>query len=188
MVCDFSKNESNSFRIWNPKTRRVVESRNVIFIETTPHLLSPSSRLSPLQGLEAPTFDFYHNSLDDNCSSRNDMIQDAKDYTSALGFEANHPLLIPTPGGCSPGGATPQQLPPSATFAPASAPETAPAPVSAPVSPQATATGTDDGAMQPGDTRAVTRSQARSSAATNYRANLNNRAALADLFQKDTVQ
>ena len=64
----------------------------------------------------------------------------------------------------------------------------APAPVPAPTAPQATATGTDDYAMQPGITRAVTRSQVRSSAATNYRANRNNRASLAGLFQKDTVQ
>ena len=58
MVCGFSQSESNSFRIWNPKTRRVVESRNVVLIETPPHLLPPSRRLSPLQGLEAPTFNF----------------------------------------------------------------------------------------------------------------------------------
>ena len=35
----FSQNESNSFPICNPKTRRVVESKNVFFIETSPHLL-----------------------------------------------------------------------------------------------------------------------------------------------------
>ena len=34
MVCGFSETENNSNRIWNPKTRRVVESRNVVFIET----------------------------------------------------------------------------------------------------------------------------------------------------------
>ena len=34
MVCGFSETENNSYRIWNPKTRRVVESRNVVFIET----------------------------------------------------------------------------------------------------------------------------------------------------------
>ena len=42
--------------------------------------------------------------------------------------------------------------------------------------------------MQPGVTRAVIRGQVRSSAATNYRPNRNNRAALAGLFQKDTFQ
>ena len=34
MVCGFHEAENNSYRIWNPKTRRVVENRNVIFIET----------------------------------------------------------------------------------------------------------------------------------------------------------
>ena len=107
MVCGFSQNESNSFRTWNPKTRRVIESRNIVFIETPPHLLPPLTLwLSPLQGLEAPTFDLSGNSLDDNYSSRKDMIQDARDYTSALDFDANDPLLILTPGSSSPGGAT----------------------------------------------------------------------------------
>ena len=57
-MCGLSQSGSNSFGIWNPKTRRVVESRNVVLIETPPHLLPPSRRLSPLQGLEAPTFNF----------------------------------------------------------------------------------------------------------------------------------
>ena len=34
MLCNFSKDEALSYRVWNPKTRRVVESRNVTFIET----------------------------------------------------------------------------------------------------------------------------------------------------------
>ena len=47
MVCGFSETESNSYRIWNPKTRRVVESRNVVFIETPQILLPATRRLSP---------------------------------------------------------------------------------------------------------------------------------------------
>ena len=65
-MCGFIQNESNSFRIWNPKTPRVVESWNIIFIETPPYFLPATRRLSPLQGLEAPSFDFSNNSLDDN--------------------------------------------------------------------------------------------------------------------------
>ena len=107
-VRGFSQNESNSFRIWNPKTRPVVETRSVVFIETQPHLLPSSRRLSSLQGLEAPKFDFYYDSLEDTYSSCNDMIQDAKDHTSALDFGDNDPLLIPTSGGSLPGGATPR--------------------------------------------------------------------------------
>ena len=74
MMCGFSQNESNSFCIWNPKTRRVLESRNVVFIETQPHLLPPSRRLSLLQDLEAPTFDFSDNGLDDKYSSHKNTI------------------------------------------------------------------------------------------------------------------
>ena len=47
----------------SPKTRRVVESRNVVFIETPPCLFPPSRRLSPTQGLDALTFEVYDNSL-----------------------------------------------------------------------------------------------------------------------------
>ena len=179
--------ESNSFRIWNPKTRRVVEIGNVIFIETPPYVLPPSRRLSPVQGLEAPTFDFSDSSLDDNYSSRNDMIQDSKDCTSALDFEANDALLIPTPGGSSPGGTTTQE-PSSDTPVPASAPGITPAPGPTPAALQAIVTDTDGYAMQPGITRAVACSQVRSSATTNFWANRNNHAALTGFFQKDTVQ
>ena len=37
-VCGYSE-ENKSYRVWNPKTHRVVESRNVTFIETLPHLV-----------------------------------------------------------------------------------------------------------------------------------------------------
>ena len=52
-VCGYSE-ESKSYRVWNPKTHRFVESRNVTFIETPPHLLPPPSQLSPLQYLVPP--------------------------------------------------------------------------------------------------------------------------------------
>ena len=52
-VCSLSE-ESKFYRAWDPKTRRVVESRNVTFIETSPHLLPPPSKLSPLQDLVPP--------------------------------------------------------------------------------------------------------------------------------------
>ena len=117
------------------------------------------------------------------------MIQDVQDYTSVLDFDANDPaeLLVPmqaSPGGSSPGGVTPQGSPSSSASVPAPAPETAPAPAPAPAAPQATATGTNRYAMQPGVTRAVTCSQVRSPVDTDYRANRNNRAAVAGLFQK----
>ena len=39
MLCGFSENEALSYRVWNTKTRRVVESKNVTFIETPSHLI-----------------------------------------------------------------------------------------------------------------------------------------------------
>ena len=44
MVCGFRETGSNSYRIWNPKTRHMVESRNVVFIETSPNLLPAARR------------------------------------------------------------------------------------------------------------------------------------------------
>ena len=118
------------------------------------------------------------------------MIQDVQDHTSALDVDAKDPLFYSCARGkrSSPGGTASQESPPSAASAPALAPETALAPVPAPAAPQETPTDTDIYAMQPGVTRAAIRSQVCSSAATNYRENRNNRAALAGLFQKDTVQ
>ena len=67
---------------------------------------------------------------------------------------------------------------------PVPTPVPVPAPAAAPVPSQATATGTNLYATQPGVTRAVTRSQVPSPAATDYRTNRNNCAALAGLFAK----
>ena len=58
MVCGFSETEINSYRIWNSKKRRVVESRNGVFIETPPNLLPATRRLSSQQDLESPSYDF----------------------------------------------------------------------------------------------------------------------------------
>ena len=53
-VCGYSE-ERKSYRVWNPMTHRVVESRNVTFIETPSRLLPPSLKLSPLQDLVLPS-------------------------------------------------------------------------------------------------------------------------------------
>lgn len=171
MLCGFSQNKSNPFRIWNPKTHRAAERRNAVFIEAPPHLLPPSRRTSPLQGLEAPSFYFSDNSLDNNYNSRGDMIRDVEDYNpSALDFDVNNAtyLLLPLqslPGSFSSGGATLQGSP--------SPPVPAPVPASqlgsAPAASQSTATGTNRYVMQPGVTRAVTRSQVPSPAPTPLR-------------------
>ena len=46
-------NNSKSYRVYNPATRRTMESKNVIFIETPSRLLSPQSeeRLMQSRGL-----------------------------------------------------------------------------------------------------------------------------------------
>ena len=111
MECGFRQNESNSFRIWNPKTCRIVGSRNAVFIKISPHLLPPFRQYSPLLGLEAPTVDFYGNSLAFATTLHAMTGLDAIDYASPLNFEANDRLLFPTPGGYPPGGATLQQSP-----------------------------------------------------------------------------
>ena len=84
MLCGFSDDEELSYRIWNPKTRRVVESRNVAFIETPPHLILQPTRLSPLR--ELPPAE----SVDDYTPT-NDMLRIVRDYTAILDFNVNIP-------------------------------------------------------------------------------------------------
>ena len=100
MVCGFSETESSSYRIWNPKTLRVVESRKVVFIETPPYLLSAARRLSPQQDLESPSYDFSDDTLDDDYVSHDDMLRDVQNYNFALDFGVVTPagtveLLLP---------------------------------------------------------------------------------------------
>ena len=82
MLCGFSEDEALSYRIWYPKTRRVVESRNVRFIETPPHLFPQPTRLSPLR--ELPSTE-----LVDDYASTYDLLRDARDYTAVLDFDVN---------------------------------------------------------------------------------------------------
>ena len=120
MVYGFSETESNSYRIWNPKTRRVVESRNVVFIATPPNLLPAARRLSPQQDLNSPSYDFSDDTLDDNYVSHDDMLRDVQNYTSTLGFGVDTPagtveLILPqqaSPGVTSPGGVAPAKFSP----------------------------------------------------------------------------
>ena len=146
MVCGFSETESNFYHIWNPKMRRVVERRNVIFIETPPNLLPAARRLSPQQDLESPSYDFSDDTLDDNYVSHDNTLRDVQNYPSALDFGVDTPAgtveillpqqdspCVPLPGGAlpagiSPGGVTPKE----SSHPPAPAPAPTPAPGSAP--------------------------------------------------------
>ena len=82
MLCGFSGDEALSYWVWNPKTRRRVESRNVTFIETPPHRIPQPTRPSPLR--ELPPAE----SVDDYAST-DDLLRGARDYTAVLDFNVN---------------------------------------------------------------------------------------------------
>ena len=201
MVCGFSENESNSYRVWNPKTRRVVEARNAVFIETPPHLIPQPSQPSPLHRLQSSSLKFTEDTLDDNYVSNEEMLQDVRDYTAALDF--NIGILADrddlhsesSRGGVSPGnglsgGDTPEAIIPSSS--PASS--LAPAPTSAPATAasKVTTRRTSRYVQHSGVTPAVTRSQAsrqnQTHAETRNQRNSNNTfVAIAKLFGSDTL-
>ena len=79
------QDEALSYRVGDPKTRRVGESRNVAFIETPPQLIPQPTRLSPLRELPpAESVDKY--------ASTDDLLRDARDYTAVLDFNVNIPV------------------------------------------------------------------------------------------------
>ena len=87
-VCGYSE-KSKSYRVWNSKTRRVMECRNVTFNETPPHLLPPPSILSPLQDLEPPSSDLDDDTLNNGYTLYDDLLRDIRDCTGLLDFTAN---------------------------------------------------------------------------------------------------
>ena len=98
MVCGFSEIESNSYSIWNPKKRRVVKTRNVVFIETPPVLFPATKRLAPQQDLVSPSYNYSDDTFDNNYVSHDDMLRDV--HTSTLDFGVDMPagtieLLLP---------------------------------------------------------------------------------------------
>ena len=201
MVCGFSENESNSYRVWNPMTRRVVEARNVVFIETPPHLIPQPSQPSPLHRLQSSSLKFTEDTLDDNYVSNEEMLQDVRDYTAALDF--NIDILADrddlhgesSRGGVSPGnglsgGDTPEAIIPSSSPAPSLAPVPTSAPATA--ASKVTTRPTSRYVQHSGVTPAVTRSQAsrqnQTHAETRNQRNSNNTfVAIAKLFGSDTL-
>ena len=79
-----ARTKALSYLVWNPKTRRVVESRNVTFIETPPHFIPQPTRPSPLR--ELPPAE-----LVDDYASTDDLLRDARDCTAVLDFNVNIP-------------------------------------------------------------------------------------------------
>ena len=95
--------EIKSYRVWNPKTRRVVESRNVTFIETSPHLLPPPSKLSLLQDMVSPSWYLHDDTLDTDYILYDALRRDTRDYASVLDLTANIPAHhTETPMACQP--------------------------------------------------------------------------------------
>ena len=84
MLYGFSEDEALFYRVWNPNSRRVVESRNATSIKTPPHLIPQLKRLSPLR--EIPPSE-----LVDDYASTDDLLRDARDYTAVLDFNVNIP-------------------------------------------------------------------------------------------------
>ena len=68
-----------------------MKGRNVAFIETPPHLLPPSSQLSPLQDMMPLSLDLDGDTLDNDYISSDDLMQDVTDYTGVLDFTADIP-------------------------------------------------------------------------------------------------
>ena len=72
-------NISRSYRVYHPATRRIMEGRNVIFIET-PSRLFPSALEETSQQIVPPC-----NGMDDhNYITEDNVLRDLRDYTSVL--------------------------------------------------------------------------------------------------------
>ena len=204
MVCGFSETESNSYRIWNPKTRRVVESRNFVHRNTTKSASRGQQALAATRSrVTVVRFQRRHARRQLRLARRH--AAGRAEYTSALDFGADTPvgtvelLLIQqaSPGITSPGEASPAEISPGGVTpegsspppVPAPAPEPAPTPASA--VPRATNGHVNRGTV--GVTPAVTRSRAASllpvPVATRYGGGYNNnRATLVELFEAGTLQ
>ena len=89
-VCSYSE-ESKSYRLWNPKTRRVVENRDVTFIETPSHLFFWPSKLSLWQDLVPPPWDPDEDTMGNDYISYDDLLPDVRDYTGVLDYTTNIP-------------------------------------------------------------------------------------------------
>ena len=76
---------SNSYRVYNPVTRYIMESRNVIFIETPSRLFSPPSEGPQLLMQELPPGDDLDwDNKDHNYITDDDFLRDLRNYTSVV--------------------------------------------------------------------------------------------------------
>ena len=68
-----------------------MESRNVTFIETPPHRLPLSLKLSTLQDIVPSSRDLDNDTLDNDYILHDDLLRDVRDYTCVLEFTASIP-------------------------------------------------------------------------------------------------
>ena len=92
-LCGYSE-ESTAYPVYNPETRKVVESRNVVFFETPPHIVLPPDDSGYQVSGWKPMNDnneLYNN--DDN------LLRDSRDYTSRIDLNNNsgHTIEIAQP-------------------------------------------------------------------------------------------
>ena len=84
-------NNSKSYRVYNPATRRIMESRNIIFIETPSRLFPPPLEETPQQVNPLSNGMDDHNYITDD---DDDFLRDLRSYTSVLepipGASAHH--------------------------------------------------------------------------------------------------
>ena len=66
-----------------------MENTKVTFIDTPPHLLTPPSKLYPLQDLVPPSWGVDDNTLGNDYNSYDNLLQGVRDYTGVLDFTAN---------------------------------------------------------------------------------------------------
>ena len=71
-------NNSETYRVYNPATRRIMESKNVILIETQSRLLPPPSEET------SPQISYSSNGMDDYNIINRDFLRDLRDYTFVL--------------------------------------------------------------------------------------------------------
>lgn len=84
-------NNNKSYRIYSLATRRIIKSRNAIFVEIISHLLPPSSEETPSQ-ITPSIIDMG----DHNYSTYDDFLRDLRHYNFGVGNWSPFPVLLLT--------------------------------------------------------------------------------------------
>ena len=81
--------ESKTYRVYNPETRKVVEGRNVAFIETPPHIVPPPDDSAYQASGWIPM-----NDNDELYNNDDHLLRDIRDYTSRIDLNNNSDQTI----------------------------------------------------------------------------------------------